>query len=455
MVENKRENFGGRFAIIMAMAGSAIGLGNIWRFPYLAGEHGGAAFIFVYVISSLFLSLPIFLAESIIGRRSKSNTYGAMKKLAPGTKWKWLSMLTIIAPLIIISYYSVVGGWSIEYLVKSLTFGFNTVPKSEITSMFSAFISKPFAPIFFHTIFLGTTAIILTAGVKSGIEKFSNWSVPVLFILILAILLYSLTLPGAIDGVIYMAKPDFSKITPEVILAAMGQSFYSLSLGVGTILVYSSYVSKNENLLVSGFGTAVFDLLFALMAGFAVMTAVFSAGVTPGAGPGLIFESLPYVFATMGESAPVLSGIIAIIFFITILISALTSGVSLMEVGVAYLVEEMKMKRKWATLTTFIGTWTLGCFCSLSFGPLKDVSVFGETIFGFCDWISSNFLMALGALLFSLFVGWKMKKSDVYEEFTNGGTLKFNVKCFKAVYFLIRFVAPLVIGIIFLSGLLL
>lgn len=195
--------------------------------------------------------------------------------------------------------------------------------------------------------------------------------------------------------------------------------------------------------------------MFALMAGFAVMTAVFSAGVTPGAGPGLIFESLPYVFATMGESAPVLSGIIAIVFFVTILISALTSAVSLMEVGVAYLIEEMKMKRKWATLATFIGTWTLGCFCSLSFGPLGGIQFFGKTIFGFCDWISSNFLMALGALLFSLFVGWKMKKSDVYDEFTNGGTLKVNVRCFKAVYFLIRYIAPLVIFIIFLSGILL
>ena len=174
--------------------------------------------------------------------------------------------------------------------------------------------------------------------------------------------------------------------------------------------------------------------MFALMAGFAVMTAVFSAGVTPGAGPGLIFESLPYVFATMGESAPVLSGIIAIVFFVTILISALTSAVSLMEVGVAYLIEEMKMKRKWATLATFIGTWTLGCFGALSFGPLGGIQFFGKTFFGFCDWISSNFLMAIGALLFSLFVGWKMKKSDVYDEFTNGGTLKVNVRCFKPGY---------------------
>ncbi|MGM9737377.1 MAG: sodium-dependent transporter [Candidatus Cryptobacteroides sp.] len=455
MAEAKREHFGGRLAIIMAMAGSAIGLGNIWRFPYLAGEHGGAAFIFVYIIASLFLSLPIFLAESIIGRRSHANTYGAMEKLAPGTKWKWMSILTIIAPLIIVSYYSVVGGWSIEYLLKSLTFSFNNVSNAEISSMFSSFIASPWIPIACHTVFLGTCAVILTAGVKSGIEKFSNWSVPILFILILVILLYSLTLPGAMDGVEYMIKPDFSKIDSKVILAAMGQSFYSLSLGVGTILVYSSYVSKKENLLVSGVGTAVFDLLFAIMAGFAVMTAVFSAGVKPGAGPGLIFESLPYVFSTMAGSAPIISGIIAIVFFVTILVSALTSGVSLMEVGVAYLVEEKKMRRGVATLSVFIGTWILGCLCSLSFGPMSGLKIFGENLFGFCDWISSNFLMALGALLFSLFVGWKMKKSDVYDEFTNGGTLRFNVRCFKAVYFLIRYIAPLVIAIIFISGLLL
>ena len=455
MAEARREHFGGRLAIIMAMAGSAIGLGNIWRFPYLAGEHGGAAFIFVYIIASIFLSMPIFLAEAIIGRRSHANTYGAMEKLAPGTKWKWLSILTILAPLIIVSYYSVVGGWSIEYLVKSLAFSFNSTPKEKITSMFAGFISQPWMPIVCHTAFLGTCAVILTAGVKSGIEKFSNWSVPILFVLILIILVYSLTLPGAMEGVEYMIKPDFSKIDSEVILAAMGQSFYSLSLGVGTILVYSSYVSKNENLLVSGFGTAIFDLMFALMAGFAVMTAVFSAGVKPGAGPGLIFESLPFVFATMAESAPVVSGVISILFFVTILVSALTSGVSLMEVGVAYLVEEKKMRRGVATFTVFAGTWTLGCLCSLSFGPMNEFRIFGNSLFEFCDWISSNFLMAIGAMLFSLFVGWKMKKSDVYDEFTNGGTLRFNVRCFKAVYFLVRYIAPLVIGIIFLSGLLL
>lgn len=454
MEEAKREHFGGRLAVIMAMAGSAIGLGNIWRFPYLAGEHGGAAFIIVYILSLLFLSLPIFLAEAIIGRRSGSNTYGAMKKLAPGTCWKWLSSLTIITPLIIVSYYSVVGGWSVEYLFKSLTFSFVNSPKEVFPSMFADFISSPWLPIICHTTFLAICALIITAGVKSGIEKFCNWSIPLLFVLVVVILVYSMTLPGAWAGVEYMIKPDFSKINSKVLLAAMGQSFYSLSLGVGTVLVYSSYVGKKENLLVSGVGTAAFDLMFALMAGFAVMTAVFSAGIKPGSGPGLIFESLPYVFATMGESAPVLSGIVSILFFITILISALTSGVSLLEVGVAYLVEEKRMRRWTATLLIFLGTWALGVICSLSFGPLSQFKIFGDNVFSFCDKLSSNFLMAIGALLFSVFVGWKMKKADVYDEFTNGGTLKWNKRLFPVAYFLIRYAAPIVIGVIFISGLL-
>jgi len=246
-MSKNREHFGSKVAVIFAMSGSAIGLGNIWRFPYLAGEYGGAAFIVVYILASVFLSLPIFLAESIIGRRSGANTYGAMNLLAPGTVWKWISVLTIISPLIIVSYYSVVGGWSVEYLVRSLGFGFKGLTEASFSNMFSSFISSPWAPLLYHTIFLGMSTFVIMAGVKGGIEKFSNFSIPLLFVLVVVILVYSLTLPGAIEGVKYMAQPNFSKITPQVVAAAVGQSFYSLSLGIGTILVYSSYIRKEEN----------------------------------------------------------------------------------------------------------------------------------------------------------------------------------------------------------------
>ena len=433
----------------MAMAGSAIGLGNIWRFPYMVGQYGGAVFIVVYLTACIFLSLPILLSESIIGRSTQSGTFGAMEKLAPGTAWKWLGLLTVFSPLIILSFYSVVGGWSIEYLWQSVTSGFG----DDVSTLFGSFISAPWGALACHTIFLALTAIIVLAGVKSGIEKFNKVSLPVLFILIIVIMVYSLNLPGASSGVSYMLKPDFSKLTPSVVAAAMGQSFFSLSLGVGTILTYSSYMKKSDNILTTGIGSAGFDLLFALLAGFAIMPAVFAAGIEPGAGPGLIFETLPFIFAKMGAAAPVVSRIVSILFFVTIVIAALTSSISMCEVGVAYLVEEKGMSRLKATLLIFAGTWTLGTLCSLSFGPLSEVHLFGDTIFDFCDKLTSNYLMTFGSLLFVLFVGWKMDRAAVCREFTNNGTLRANSFLFGLLYFLIRYIAPVVILIIFVTSL--
>jgi len=454
-MERKRENFGSRFAVIMAMAGSAIGLGNIWRFPYMAGENGGAAFVVIYLISTLFLSLPILISETLIGRRTQKGTFGAMEQLAPGTKWKWIGLLTIISPLIILSYYSVVGGWSVEFFLKSLSFTFTTTPPEDVTGIFGSFISSPWAPLICHTVFLLLTAFIVLGGVRSGIEKFSKITMPILLVLIVLIMVYSLSLPGSGAGVRYLARPDFSKLTPAVVASAMGQSFFSLSLGVGTMLTYGSYIHRDENLLSSGFGTAGFDLLFAMLAGFAVMPAVFAAGITPEAGPGLVFETLPFIFSKMGVSAPWLSGTVAILFFVTILVAALSSAISMLEVGVAYLVEEKHFSRKGAILLLFLVCWVVGCLCSLSFGPLSGFHLFGETIFNFCDKLTSNFLMTFGGLLFTLFVGWKMSKAEVREEFLKGSKSSFNRKAFGTVYFLIKYVAPVVIGIIFVTNLVL
>ena len=445
-----RESFGSSTAAVLAMAGSAIGLGNIWRFPYMVGSNGGAAYIIVYLLLAIFLSLPILLSETIIGRSTASNTFGAMEKLAPGTRWKWVGLLTIVSPLIILSYYSVVGGWSIDFLWRSISQVFG----ESSPALFGGFISKPWGPLACHTLFLGLTAAIVMAGVKSGIEKFNNISMPLLFVLIIIIMVYSLTLPGAREGVEYLVKPDFSKLTPSAIASAMGQSFFSLSLGVGTILTYSSYMKKDADILASGFGTAAFDLLFALIAGFAIMPAVFAAGIEPGAGPGLIFETLPYIFGTMVSSWAALGRIVSILFFLTIVVAALTSSISMFEVGAAYLVEERGMSRRKAVALIFCGTWLLGALCSLSFGPLAGVKLFGDTIFNFCDKLTSNFLMSFGSMLFVIFVGWKMKKSAVREEITNGGKLKFSSKLFGVVYFFIRYIAPVAIIAIFVTNLL-
>ena len=445
-----REHFGSRFAVIMAMAGSAIGLGNIWRFPYVVGQYGGAAFIVVYLFACFLLALPIFFAESVIGRRGGADTFGSMNKLAPGTPWKWLGLLTVVSPIIILSYYSVVGGWSVEYLFKSLAFDF-TGKDAQIDGFFGGFISSVWEPIIVHTIFIGLVAAVVLGGVKKGIEKFTKITMPLLFFLVILIVLYSLSLPGADDGVVYLVRPDFSKLGAKAIAAALGQAFFSLSLGVGTVLTYASYMRSDENIFFSGVGTAVSDLLFAILAGFAIMPAVFAAGIEPGAGPGLVFETLPFIFHQMGSSLPWISALVAIIFFLSILVAALTSAISMMEVGVAYLSEEKHISRKAAVSYITAFAWLVGILCSLSFGPLADVKLLGNSIFDFLDKFCSNWLLPLGGFLFTLFAGWKMSKADVREEFTNHGTV--NKAIFGFVYFLIRYVSPIGILVVFISTL--
>lgn len=425
-----REHFGSRAAVIMAMAGSAIGLGNIWRFPYMVGEYGGAAFILVYILCSFVLSFPIFLSEAVIGRKTHSNAIGAMKKLAPGTFWTSLGYLSVITPMIIVSYYSIVGGWSIEYFFKSLTLDYGE------------FRPAGWTPLIFNTVFLALSSIIVAFGIKGGIEKFNKISIPVLFVLIVLIMIYSVNMPGAEKGIDYLIKPDFSKLTGRTFAFALGQSFYSMSLGMGIVITYSSYVHKDENLVASGVGTVIAALIFSVLAGFAIMPAVFSAGIAPSSGPGLVYQTLPHVFMGMGASSPVIATIVASLFFFSVVVAAMTSSISLIEVGVAYLVEERGFKRSVACLVVFIVAWVLGL-----------ASVFSINAFGKIDAFSSNFLLTAGVLLVVLFVGWRMSKEDVREEITNRGTI--NKKIFGVFYFLVRYVAPITVLTIFVTNLVL
>ena len=445
----KRDSFGSRFGALVAMAGSAVGLGNLWRFPYLVGENGGAAFIIVYVILSFVICLPIFVSEFVIGRRSQKNAYSAFRDLSGGSAWRWVGLFTIIVPLIVLSYYSVIGGWSIEYLLKSLTFSFTGgESQSALSTMFSDFVSSAWGPLLGHTGFLLVTTLIVMVGIKDGIEKFSKVMMPMLFFIVIGIAIYSMTLPGAKAGLDYLFNPDFSKINGKAIAAALGQAFFSLSLGFGTIMTYASYVDKKENPLFQSVATASSDLLFALVAGMAIMPAVFAFGISPQTGPGLVFETLPYVFGQMPAG-----GFIAILFFLALLVAAVTSSISMLEVAVAYLVEEKKISRIWACVILFAICWVVGAVCSLSFGPLSHIKIDGGNIFDFFDNLSSNILMTLGSLLTVLFVGWRLKKTDVYDEFTNGGTLSTNARIFGVLWFLIRYICPLAILIIFISGL--
>ncbi len=448
----ERDLFGGRTTAIMALAGSAIGLGNIWRFPYLVGQNGGAVFILLYIIFSLLLSLPIFLAESAIGRNGGVNCRSAIAAWVPGRAGRWLGMLSIITPLWIVSYYSVVGGWSLEYLIQSCKLQFTQSSPELMSGQFEALLSQTYKPILCHIVFLMATVVIVAFGVKSGIEKFSKYSIPVLFILIVVIAIYAVTLPGAGEGVSYLVKPDFSKVTPHTFIDALGQSFYSLSLGMGIVITYSSYINKSENLMVTSLGTSISDLLFAYLAGFAIMPAVFAAGIEPSSGPGLIFDTLPYIFSQMGLHMPVFSAIAAILFFLTVFIAALTSSISLIEVGVAYLTEEKGMKRGWACVLLFACCGVFGALCSLSFGPLAGMQLFGMNLFELADTIASNGLLVIGGLISVIIAGWVIPRKVLFKELTNAGAKRINIKFFPIVAVLIRYVAPIGILVLLITS---
>ncbi len=447
----KRENFGSRFGALMALAGSSVGLGNIWRFPYMVGTYGGAAFIIVYLILFFLVCMPILSSEIMLGRRSHCNNFRTFEKFAPGSGWKWLGILMAFTQACIISYYSVVGGWSIDYFFKSVCLDFtaHAAAREDLSGIFGAFISSPWKPLICHTVFLGLTALIVSAGVQKGIERFGKVMMPVLFFIVILIVVRSAFLPGAVEGYRFLFTPEFSKITPGVCVAALGQAFFSLSTGIGTIMIYGSYVRKDDNIIKSSMGTAGADFIFAMLAGCAIMPAVFAFGISPESGPGLVFETLPYIFSQMP-----LGDFVAIIFFIALLVAALTSSISMIEGIVALLVEERHFSRRKAVGLIFIVVWIAGALCSLSFGPLSGLKILGRTIFDTFDNLSANWLMPVCALLLVIFIGWKLPSRDLVAEFTNEGALPGNLAACRYVRFIIRYIAPIAILVILLSGIL-
>ena len=433
----KRDSFASSFGVLVAMAGSAVGLGNLWRFPYLVGENGGAAFILIYLGFVILAGMPVMLAEFIIGRRGQASARGAFQKLAPGTHWGIVGVLGVICCLCILSFYSVVGGWCTEYLFKSVCFDFTEGDPENLKTLFSSFSSSVWLPILCHTIFLALTAGVVVAGIQNGIEKFSKVMMPLLFLIIIGIAIRSMTLPGSGSGLRFLFEPNWSKVTSQTFLAALGQAFFSLSLGSCLVVTYASYVKKDANIISLSTQTAVADTLFAIIAGCAIMPAVFAFGISPVEGPDLVFVTLPHIFSQMP-----LGGVIAILFFVALLLAALTSSISMLEVLVAFCIEQFKMKRKAAVIVGFVFIWILGCLCSLSMGPLSNWKILGKTIFDLFDFISADFLMLIGGLLIVLFAGWKLGKATVFDEITNGGTHPVPSWLLKTILFLIRFVAP-------------
>jgi len=440
----KRDEFSGFFGVLVAAVGSAVGLGNLWRFPYLVGQNGGAAFILIYLAFVMIICLPIIISEFIIGRRSRANTVKAFQILAPNTPWSIIGVVGVLASFCIMAFYTVVGGWTLDYLFRSLIHLFSKPDISSLESQFTNLVTSPVRPILWTVVFMIFNAFIVMSGVKKGIEKYSKIMMPVLFLMIVILMIQSFTLPGAAKGVEFLVKPDFSKINTQVVLAALGQAFFSLSLGMGCMITYGSYIPSKENLSKLSFTTAISDTLFAILAGLAIMPAVFAFGISPQEGPGLVFIVLPRIFAQIP-----LGNLFAVIFFIILFIAAITSVISLLEVITAYVTERLKMKRTIAVLLISLMVTVCASFSSLSQGVLKEVKLFGRTIFDFFDHLSANILLPLGGLFIVLFVGWYMKKSQVYDEFTNQGTLKGTL--FGAFYFIIRYVAPVAIAAVFLD----
>ena len=438
----KRDSFASSFGVLVAMAGSAVGLGNLWRFPYLVGTNGGAAFIIIYLAIVFLLALPIMYAEFVVGRRAQSNVYGAFKKLAPGSKWGIIGVMAIICCILIVSFYSVVGGWTIDYLVKAVMGEFSS-GREGFDGLFAQTVSSNYRPLLFMLLFVGTSAVVLLAGVKDGIEKYSKVLMPLLFVMVIIIAVRSVTLPGSGAGLDFLFKPDFSKVTANTFLDALGQAFFSLSVGFGIIFTYASYVNKNENLIKMSAQTATADTLFAIIAGIAIMPAVFAFGISPSQGPGLVFVTLPYVFAQLP-----LGSVLAAIFFFVLFVAALTSAISLLEVAVAYVLEEFKIGRRAAVISVVAIVLFLGTFCSLSQGLLGDVKIFGNNIFDLFDKTTANILIPVGGLLIVLFAGWRMKREDFLDEITSGGKHKINSVYLRIIMFSVKYLAPVIISII-------
>ncbi|HDZ40606.1 MAG TPA: sodium-dependent transporter [Bacteroidetes bacterium] len=441
-----RDSFSSKLGVIAAAAGSAVGLGNIWRFPYVTGENGGGAFLLIYLCFVFAIGFPVMLAEFTIGRRAKRNALGSFKKLAPGKPWYLIGSMGIVAAFMILAFYSTIAGWTLEYLVQAFANGFEGKTSEQFTRSFEVFQSGSFRPLLWQLVFMFLTAFIIYKGVKNGIEKYTKVLMPLLVVLIIIICIRSLTLEGAKEGLDFLFRPDFSKIKLTVVLKALGQAAFSLSIGMGTLITYGSYIQRDNNLPVTALQVSLADTIIAILAGVMIFPAVFAFNINPAEGPGLVFIVLPNIFEQMAGGY-----FFAIIFFTLLAIAALTSTVSVLEVVVAYFSEELNMKRGKATIIAAVAISIVGMFATLSFGPLKNALIFGRTIFDWFDYLSANILLPLGAILIVIFVGWYLGKKKVRDELSNQGELKGSfVNVFMVI---VKFIAPIAITLAFLYGL--
>lgn len=440
-----RDGFGSKLGIIAAAAGSAVGLGNIYRFPCELGNNGGGAFLLVYLLIILCLGVPVMLSEFVIGRRTQQNPIGAFKTLKPKSAWPVIGYLGVACAFIIMAFYSTVAGWTLEYIVKSVGNEFHGKDLETIEQEFSAFHDIGWKNVLWQAVFIFLTAFVVFKGVAEGIEKYTKVLMPLLVVILIVLAIRSLTLPNASEGLTFLFKPDFSKITGSVLISALGQAFFSLSMGMGVLITYGSYIKKDDNLTTTALSVTLSDTLVAVLAGIVIFPAAFSFGIRPTAGMGLVFNTLPMIFNQMTGGY-----IFCIIFFVLLAVAALTSTISLLEVIVAYFVEELRLSRRWATVIAGVACMAVGVFASLSLKSDSALRVAGMSFFDGLDFLSAKILLPVGAFFIVLFVGWSMGKSAFFKEITNEGTLKLSIK--SVIYFIIKFVAPLAIAVIFISG---
>lgn len=442
---NDRPRFATRFGVIATTVGSAVGLGNIWRFPYETGANGGGAFLLLYIFFVIVVGIPVISAEFLVGRESRRNILGAYHTLAPSHRRLWAAAgsLGIISSVLILSFYSVVAGWTLEYLTEGVTGRLNDFAHGARHAAFDSFTAG-WACVAWTIVVLLINALILLGGVRKGIERVSNSLMPLLFVILLALCINSLLLPGAADGLKFLFAPDFSHVTGRTVLNALGQAFFSLSLGVGTMIIYGSYFSSKTPIVKSATTTAVLDTMVAVMAGVLIFPAVFSFGASPAAGPKLVFEVLPDIFAMMPGGA-----VWAPAFFLLLALASITSTISMSEICIAFICEQWGVRRRTAIAINTLIAVCLGSLCALSFGPLADFKICGFTVFNLFDFLTSNLLMPLGGMFVAIFTGHVISRSIVDAQLAPAPRHIIN-----AIVFSLRYIAPTAIAIIFVSGLL-
>jgi len=433
-----------RFAFILAATGSAVGLGNIWKFPYITGENGGGAFVIVYLLCVLLIGIPIMMAETMLGRRSRQNPINTMITLADEAgadkNWHYLGWMGVAAGFLILSYYSVIAGWASAYVLKAFTGSFFGADAAAIKVIFDDFVASPVKLLFWHSLFMLATMLIVVRGVNTGLEKAVRFLMPSLFVLLILMVAYAMTTDTYDQGVKFLFTPDFSKLTGNGILTAMGHAFFTLSLGMGAIMVYGSYLPKDVSISKTVFLIAGTDTVVALLAGIAIFPIVFASGLEPAAGPGLIFQTLPIAFGNMTGG-----WFFGILFFVMLVFAALSSSISLIEPAVAWLVENKDMSREQACIWSGSITWLLGFGTIFSFNVWSEFKIFDRTIFQLLDYLTANLMLPIGGFCIAVFAGWIMKQQHTEHELDMPNPLSY-----QAWQILIRYVAPAAVFLVFL-----